>query len=93
MKTDLPRLTRRMTQLKRPNPTGFNPMWLVMFPEGTNLSKNGRRKSAQWAERKGFSDLRYQLLPHSAGTYMCLKALEGTVDWVYDCTLAYDDIP
>ena len=31
---------------------------------------------AEWAKREGFSDM---------------KALEGTVDWVYDCTLAYDD--
>lgn len=93
MKKDQPRLSRRLTQLRRHISVGFDPMWLMIFPEGTNLSRNGRLKSALWAETKGHQDLRHQLLPRSAGTYFCLKALEGTLEWVYDCTLAYDGIP
>lgn len=93
MKIDQPRLSRRLTQLRRHTSVGFDPMWLMIFPEGTNLSRNGRLKSALWAETKGHQDLRHQLLPRSAGTYFCLKALEGTLEWVYDCTLAYDGIP
>ena len=96
MKTDTPRLTRRLGQLKRRNNGGkgaLQPMWLMMFPEGTNLSKNGRAKSVKWAERQGEQDLKYTLIPRSTGTYFCLKALDGTVEWVYDCTLAYDGVP
>ena len=96
MKTDTPRLTRRLGQLTRRSKGGeggLAPMWLMMFPEGTNLSRNGRAKSVKWAERQGEKDLKYTLIPRSTGTYFCLKALNGTVEWVYDCTLAYDGVP
>ena len=96
MKTDTPRLTRRLGQLTRRSKGGeggLSPMWLMMFPEGTNLSRNGRAKSVKWAERQGEKDLKYTLIPRSTGTYFCLKALNGTVEWVYDCTLAYDGVP
>ena len=96
MKTDTPRLSRRLGQLTRRNDGGkgtLEPMWLMMFPEGTNLSKNGRAKSVKWAEKQGEKDLKYTLIPRSTGTYFCLKALNGTVEWVYDCTLAYDGVP
>ncbi|KAL2040009.1 hypothetical protein N7G274_007412 [Stereocaulon virgatum] len=93
MKKDGPRLTRRLNQLTRRGPNGLAPMWLMMFPEGTNLSRNGRAKSVKWAGKQGIPDLQYQLIPRSTGTYFCLKALEGTLDWVYDCTLAYDGVP
>lgn len=96
MKTDTPRLTRRLGQLTRRSIGGtgeLQPMWLMMFPEGTNLSKNGRAKSVKWAERQGEQDLKYTLIPRSTGTYFCLKALNETLEWVYDCTLAYDGVP
>jgi len=94
MKTDQPRLTRRLAQLtRRDSDTGKRrPMWLLMFPEGTNLSRNGRAASKKWADREGIDDLKYQLIPRSTGTYFCLKGLDGTVEWVYDCTIAYDGI-
>ncbi|CAF9929200.1 hypothetical protein IMSHALPRED_007850 [Imshaugia aleurites] len=96
LKTDTPRLTHRLSQLTRRSDGGkgeLQPMWLMMFPEGTNLSKNGRAKSVKWAERQGEKDLKYTLIPRSTGTYFCLKALKGTLEWVYDCTLAYDGVP
>lgn len=68
-------------------------MWLLMFPEGTNLSRNGRAASVRWAKKQGIPDLEYQLIPRSTGTYFCLKGLDSTVEWVYDCTLAYDGVP
>lgn len=94
LKIDQPRLTHRLAQLTRKDTAGRRaPMWLLMFPEGTNLSKNGRAASVKWAKRQDISDLKYSLIPRSTGTYFCLKGLNGTVDWVYDCTLAYDGIP
>jgi 1-acyl-sn-glycerol-3-phosphate acyltransferase len=71
----------------------LDPMWLLMFPEGTNLSKNNRKKSAAWAEKQGIKDLRHQLLPRSTGLQYCLEELGDSVDWVYDCTTAYEGIP
>ena len=96
---DKSRLQYRLQKLKGRNdgyPTDeqtLDPMWLIIYPEGTNLSANTRRKSAAWAAKQGIPDLRHQLLPRSTGFHFCLQELQGTVDWVYDCTTAYEGIP
>lgn len=96
---DKPRLQHRLQKLKRRHggslsgSQALDPMWLVIFPEGTNLSKNGRRGSKKWADKQGIDDLRHLLLPRSTGLLYCLQELRGTIDWVYDCTLAYEGIP
>ena len=71
----------------------YDPMWLLIFPEGTNLSANTRKTSIKWAEKQGIPDMRHQVLPRSTGLKYCLSELKGTVDWVYDCTMAYEGIP
>lgn len=68
-------------------------MWLMIFPEGTNLSKNGRASSKKWADKNNIPDLRHVLLPRSTGLLFCLQEMRRTVDWVYDCTLSYEGIP
>lgn len=74
-------------------PSGLDPMWLLIFPEGTNLSANGRNASKKWADKIGISDLRHALLPRSTGLSFCLQELKGTVEYMYDCTLAYEGVP
>ncbi|KAH0558715.1 hypothetical protein GP486_004638 [Trichoglossum hirsutum] len=97
--TDKPRFEHRLQKLKSSHSgplsgsKGLDPMWLIIFPEGTNLSFNGRASSAKWAEKQGMKDLKHQLLPRSTGLLFCLRELKGTVDWVYDCTVAYEGIP
>jgi 1-acyl-sn-glycerol-3-phosphate acyltransferase len=96
---DKPRLQRRLQQLctRHSGPlSGFqslDPMWLMIFPEGTNLSANTRNQSKKWAEKQGIRDLQHQLLPRSTGLQYCLQELQSTVGWVYDCTIAYEGIP
>lgn len=72
---------------------GLDPMWLLIFPEGTNLSINGRVASQKWAEKNQMEDLRHALLPRSTGLLFCLQQLKGTVDYLYDCTVAYEGVP
>ncbi|KAF4979728.1 hypothetical protein FZEAL_4123 [Fusarium zealandicum] len=98
MATDQPRLAYRLKKLKQPkiDPNGriyLDPMWLLLFPEGTNLSNNGRRKSAAWAAKTDLKDPEHVLLPRSTGMFFCLNELKGTMDYVYDCTVAYEGIP
>lgn len=98
MAVDQPRLAHRLQKLKtyHTTPDGrkfLNPMWLLLFPEGTNLSDNGRIKSSKWAEKIGVKDMNHLLLPRSTGTFFCLNELKGTVDYVYDCTVAYEGVP
>ncbi|KYK57147.1 1-acylglycerol-3-phosphate acyltransferase [Drechmeria coniospora] len=98
MATDQPRLAHRIRKLsqKMTDPKGkpyMSPMWLLLFPEGTNLSSNGRKKSAQWAEKNGIKDVEHVMLPRSTGIFFCLNELKGTVEYLYDCTVAYEGIP
>ena len=96
---DKPRLHHRLQKLKgrHGGPLSgtqtLDPMWLMIFPEGTNLSANTRKGSVKWAAKQGIPDLQHLLLPRSTGLLYCLQELKGTVDWVYDCTTAYEGIP
>ncbi|KAF2274776.1 acyltransferase-domain-containing protein [Westerdykella ornata] len=78
-----------LSQLNKPN----DPMWLIIFPEGTNLSASTREKSRQWAEKNGVQDMKHQLLPRSTGLRFCLQQLRQTTEWLYDCTIAYEGVP
>lgn len=72
---------------------GLDPMWLLIFPEGTNISDNTKPRSDQWAEKIGVKPMQHQLLPRSTGMFFCLNELKETVDYVYDCTVAYEGVP
>ena len=97
---DKSRLQHRLRVLNKSSHGGplsgsqdLDPMWLLIFPEGTNLSANTRNGSKKWADKQGIQDMRHQLLPRSTGLQFCLKELKGTIDWVYDCTVAYEGVP
>lgn len=98
MATDQPRMSYRLNKLreKKVDPKGnlyMDPVWLLLFPEGTNASNNGRRNSKAWADKQGLKDPEHVLLPRSTGTFFCLNALKGSMEYVYDCTVAYEGIP
>ncbi|KAK7532707.1 acyltransferase-domain-containing protein [Phyllosticta citricarpa] len=96
---DKPRFQHRLQKLKarHQGPLSgkheFDPMWLLIFPEGTNLSKNGRDSSARWAAKTNQPDLRHAMLPRSTGLLYCLQEMKDSVEWVYDCTMAYEGVP
>jgi lysocardiolipin and lysophospholipid acyltransferase len=98
MSTDQPRLAHRLKQLRERHSgpisgtSRLSPMWLLLFPEGTNLSANTRMKSSVWAEKQGFKDFEQTLVPRSTGSYFVLSELDGTVEYIYDCTLAYGGV-
>lgn len=94
--SDKPRLQHRLEKLKTshiPGSAECDPMWLLIFPEGTNLSENTKNRSKDFADKQGFYSLEHVLWPRSTGLFFCLQQLNGTVDWVYDCTLAYEGPP
>lgn len=70
-----------------------DPMWLLLFPEGTNLAPSTRAKSAAWAKKNNTPDTRHVLLPRSTGLHFCLEELQDSVDYLYDCTVAYEGVP
>ena len=87
--TDKSRFQRHLSQLSNPK----DPMWLLIFPEGTNLSETTRAKSKAWAEKQGINDMKHQLLPRKTGLQFCLQRLKESTNWLYDCTIAYEGVP
>ncbi|RMJ22690.1 Acyltransferase [Aspergillus sp. HF37] len=97
--SDKPRLQHRLEKLNtrhsgsQSGTLHLDPMWLMIFPEGTNLSANTHRRSQEYGQKLGISSMKYELIPRSTGLFFCLQQLKGTVDWVYDCTVAYEGPP
>ncbi|KAL4985640.1 hypothetical protein BDW68DRAFT_189472 [Aspergillus falconensis] len=97
--SDKPRLQHRLEKLKTRHigsdsgAPKYDPMWLLIFPEGTNLSINTKRRSDAYGAKNGFPPLRHQVLPRSTGLFFCLQQLRETVEWVYDCTVGYEGPP
>lgn len=86
---DKPRLSRHLQKFNKVS----DPMWLMLFPEGTNLADSTRENSKKWADKNKIEDLQNLLLPRSTGLQFCLQELRKTVDFVYDCTIAYEGVP
>ena len=86
---DKPRMAAHLQKFNKPK----DPMWLMMFPEGTNLADSTREASKKWAEKNGINDMQHVLLPRSTGLQFILQELRQTVDYVYDCTIAYEGVP
>jgi 1-acyl-sn-glycerol-3-phosphate acyltransferase len=86
---DKPNMAKHLQKLNK----STSPMWLLLFPEGTNLAPCTRKKSRKWAAKNGIPDMEHQLLPRSTGLRFCLQELRGTVDYLYDCTIGYEGVP
>ncbi|KAG0082820.1 hypothetical protein BGZ92_011375, partial [Podila epicladia] len=69
-----------------------DPLWLVVFPEGTVVSKGTRKRSSAFAEKAGLIDHRHVLLPRTSGLFVCINKLRGSVEYVYDATVGYSGI-
>ncbi|KAJ5765603.1 hypothetical protein N7520_005162 [Penicillium odoratum] len=97
--SDKARIHYRLQKLKtkyigaESNGPQYDPMWLLIFPEGTNLSINTKRRSDAFGEKQGLPSFNHQILPRSTGLFFCLQQLRGTVEWVYDSTIAYEGPP
>lgn len=96
---DKPRMQHRLKKLSERHggplsgSQSLDPMWLLIFPEGTNLSPDTKQQSQKWADKQGIKNPEHVLLPRSTGLQYCLQELAGTVDWLYDCTIAYEGVP
>ncbi|KAG5362448.1 putative acyltransferase [Yarrowia sp. C11] len=68
------------------------PVWLTLFPEGTNTSHNGTNNSNKFAAKMGVKPMKHVLLPRTTGLRFAIENLAQTVDYLYDCTLAYEGV-
>ncbi|KAI4339493.1 hypothetical protein MLD38_024434 [Melastoma candidum] len=66
-----------------------DPLWLVLFPEGTDYTEQKCIKSQKYASEKGLPVLKNVLLPKTKGFEACLREMRDSLDAVYDLTIGY----
>lgn len=66
--------------------------WLILFPEGTNMSLDRVEKSNDWCDKIGTPRLRNILLPRVKGLYFATTKLSQTTKTIYNVTLGYSGI-
>lgn len=67
------------------------PLQLLIFPEGTDLTENSKARSNDFAEKNGLQKYEYVLHPRTTGfTFVVDRLREGkNLDAVHDITVAY----
>ncbi|KAL6610454.1 hypothetical protein ACP70R_040423 [Stipagrostis hirtigluma subsp. patula] len=82
---DEPVIRSRLSELKKPK----DPLWLAVFPEGTDYTEKKCIRSQEYAAEHGLPILKNVLLPKTKGFNCCLQELRSSIDAVYDVTIAY----
>ncbi|KAJ7197311.1 hypothetical protein O6H91_Y504500 [Diphasiastrum complanatum] len=67
-----------------------DPLWLIIFPEGTDFTEQKMLKGQQFAEIRGLPKLENVLMPRTRGFIACLSQLHSSLDAVYDLTIGYN---
>ncbi|XP_004686379.1 PREDICTED: lysocardiolipin acyltransferase 1 [Condylura cristata] len=67
------------------------PLQLLIFPEGTDLTENSKARSNDFAEKNGLQKYEYVLHPRTTGfTFVVDRLREGkNLDAIHDITVAY----
>ncbi|XP_017776995.1 PREDICTED: 1-acyl-sn-glycerol-3-phosphate acyltransferase gamma [Nicrophorus vespilloides] len=68
-----------------------DPMWLLLFPEGTRFSQSKHKASEQFATERNYKQLKYHLQPRTRGFVTSLPPMHGKVPAVYDIIVAFDE--
>lgn len=66
-----------------------DPLWLALFPEGTDFTEQKCLRSQKYAAEHGLPILKNVLLPKTKGFCACLQQLRGSLNAVYDVTIGY----
>lgn len=66
-----------------------DPLWLVVFPEGTDFTDQKCTRSQKYAAENSLPVLKHVLLPKTKGFSACVNALRSSLDAVYDITIGY----
>lgn len=66
-----------------------DPLWLAVFPEGTDFTEQKCIRSQKYASENGLPIMKNVLLPKTKGFCTCLKDLRDSLNAVYDVTIGY----
>ncbi|KAG8880142.1 hypothetical protein FRB98_005314 [Tulasnella sp. 332] len=71
------------------------PLFLMIFPEGTLVSKDTRPLSKKYADKVGIEDMTHTLLPRSTGLLFSLRTLSPYIPSLHllDVTIGYPGVP
>eukprot|EP00128_Syssomonas_multiformis_P013339 Colp12_sorted_trinity150504_noHs@28803 len=78
-----------MTNILRHYKTIKYPVQLLIFPEGTDLCPNAKRRSDAYAEKMDLPKYEFVLHPKTTGFAHCVNELRTHVQAVYDITVGY----
>lgn len=82
---DEPIMHQMLSTLKDPQV----PLWLAIFPEGTDFTEQKCIRSQKYAAEHGLPVLNHVLLPKTKGFFACVEELRNSLDAVYDVTIGY----
>ncbi|XP_074313312.1 putative 1-acyl-sn-glycerol-3-phosphate acyltransferase 5 [Silene latifolia] len=82
---DEPIMYQMLSNLQDPQ----DPLWLAIFPEGTDFTEPKCIRSQRYAADHGLPILKNVLLPKTKGFFVCLDKLKNSLDAVYDVTIGY----
>ncbi|KAL3281231.1 hypothetical protein HHI36_004445 [Cryptolaemus montrouzieri] len=68
-----------------------DPMWLLLYPEGTRFSEEKHKVSLEFARKNNQPILNYHLLPRTKGFVASLPAMHGKVPAIYDCITVFKE--
>jgi len=68
-----------------------DPVWILLFPEGTRFTKDKYLAGKKFAESRNLPVFKHHLVPRTKGFSYTISHLEpGKITWVYDVTLGCD---
>ncbi|KAF8528136.1 acyltransferase-domain-containing protein [Hysterangium stoloniferum] len=93
--SDKLQLSEKLSKLAARAQLQSSPLALMIFPEGTLVSKLTRPISKKFSDKNGIEDMRHMLLPRSTGLLYCLRSLSPEMPDLHllDITVAYEGIP
>ncbi|CAH0558061.1 unnamed protein product [Brassicogethes aeneus] len=67
------------------------PVWLLLFPEGTRFTPEKQKASVEFAAKSGKKALKYHLIPRTKGFIASLPRMQGKIHALYDVEVAYKE--
>jgi len=67
-----------------------DPVWLLMFAEGTRFTPSKHAASVEFAQKSGLAPLQHLLVPRTKGFLLTVEQLRGKFPAIYCATLAFN---
>ncbi|XP_060518477.1 1-acyl-sn-glycerol-3-phosphate acyltransferase delta-like [Cylas formicarius] len=67
-----------------------DPMWLLLFPEGTRFTEKKHIVSLEFAKKNNLPELKHHLLPRTKGFVGSLPSMRNKIPAIYDTVIAFN---